>query len=113
MNDDFGITIVQSDYLMSINQARHCLTRRRGTVGGEDCFNGKELIVRWKGIDTYAETPSGERISLFPIPEGGILLSEGSKIVAAFPERTKTFPIGSLVDFSARSLGHEYPVVSS
>jgi hypothetical protein len=104
LNDDFNVTIGQSDYLMSINQARHCLTHRRGIVGTEDCFNGKELIVRWKGIDTYAETPSGERISLLPVPEGGVILSEGSKIMAAFPERTKIFPLGSLVTFSPREL---------
>jgi hypothetical protein len=104
LNNDFGVATGQSDYLMSINQARHCLTHRRGIVGNEDCFNGKELIVRWTGIDTYAETPSGERISLFPMPEGGVLLTEGSKIMAAFPERTKIFPIRSLVTFSPRDL---------
>lgn len=104
LNDDYGVATGQSDYLMSINQARHCLTHRRGIVGSEDCFNGKELIVRWKGIDTYAETPSGERISLFPMPEGGVLLTEGSKVMAAFLERTKIFPIRSLVTFSPRDL---------
>jgi len=104
LNDDFGVATGQSDYLMSINQARNCLTHRRGIVGIEDCLNGKELIVRWKGIDTYAETPSGERISLFPMPGGGVLLAEGGKIMAAFPERTKMFPLRSLITFSPRDL---------
>lgn len=104
LSKDFDVTTVQSDYLISINQARHCLTHRRGIVGSEDCFNGKELIVRWKGTDTYAETPSGERISLFPMPEEGVLLTEGSHIMAAFPERTRIFPIHSLVTFSPRDL---------
>jgi len=104
LNDDFGVATGQSDYLMSINQARHCLTHRRGIVGSEDCFNEKELIVRWNGIDTYAETPSGERISLFPIPAEGVILTEGSKVMVAFPERAKIFPILSLVTFSPRDL---------
>jgi len=104
LNDDFGIAITQSEYLLSINQARNCLTHRRGVVGSEDCPNGKELIIKWKGIDIYAETPSGERISLFPIPDGGVLLSEGGKIVASFPERIKIFPLGSLVTFLPREL---------
>ena len=104
LNDDFGVTIISSEYLLSINQARHCLTHRRGIVSGDDCLNEKELIVRWKGIDLYAETPSGERILLFPMPEGGVILPEGGKIVATFPDRTMTFLLGALVNFSPRDL---------
>lgn len=104
LDSDFGITIVDSGYLLTVNQARHCLTHRRGIVGNEDCLDNKELLVKWRGIDTYAETKSGEKISLFPMPEGGVLLPEGGRIMAAFSERTRIFPRGSLVDLSPRDL---------
>ncbi len=104
LNNDFGIVLVQHpDCFLSINQARNCLTHRRGVVGNEDCFQAKELAVRWKGIDIIAETPSGEKISLIPIP-AGVVLHEGTKIIQTFSERTKLFPIRSLVTFSPREL---------
>jgi len=104
LNNDFDIKIPQSNYLISINQARNCMTHRRGIVGSEDCIDSKELIVKWNGIDVYAETPSGEKISLLNIPKGGVELPEGSKGIEAFPERIRNFTLGTLVNFSPRDL---------
>lgn len=104
LNNDFNVSIKLSDYLVSINQARHCLTHRRGIVGIEDCLNRKELIVRWKGIDIYAETPSGEKISLLPLPEERPILIKGSEVKLEFQEHSKIFPLKSIVTFSPRDL---------
>lgn len=100
LSDNFGVGVKHPDYLFSINQARHCLTHRRAIVGNEDCFDSSELVVKWRGVDLYAETPSGERVSLHPMPEDGVVLPEGGKIMVAFPERMRTFRLYSIVTFS-------------
>jgi hypothetical protein len=105
LDSDFGTSKVQSpDFLLSINQARNCLTHRRGMVGIEDCLENQQLDVKWIGIDVFAETPSGERTALFPMPKEGVLLPKGGKVIGINQERVKTFPINSIVEFTPRDL---------
>jgi len=104
LQDHFGIGTKHQDSLISINQARHCLTHRRGVVGKEDCSDGKELIVKWLGFDIYAEIPTGETISLQPVPEGGVFLPDGGQIMLKGSERIMAFPLHNLVTFSPRDL---------
>jgi len=101
--DDFGLQIKQSDYLTTIQQARHCLTHRQGIVGREDCTEGNELAVRWRGIDIIAETPSGDKISLSPVSKE-IPIPKGSEIGVTFSDRKRLFPLKSLLAFSPREL---------
>lgn len=43
LDSDFGVKFVQNpDFLLSINQARNCLTHRRGIVGIEDCSGNQQ-----------------------------------------------------------------------
>jgi hypothetical protein len=100
----FGIKIDQAEYLISINQVRNCLTHRRGIVGIEDCINTEELIVKWKGIDIYIQNPSSEKIPLFPLREGGVLLEKDGKINMEIKERTKTVPLKSIITFTPKEL---------
>lgn len=104
LRDEFLVEVSDRSRLESINQARNCLTHRRGIVSIEDCVGGKELVVKWIGFDIYAETPSGEIVSLQPVPQEGIYLPDGGHIMLRFSEHTKSFPLRSLVTFTPREL---------
>jgi hypothetical protein len=105
VNTNFGAIVVhRPDHFLSINQARNCLTHRRGTVNIQDCQGEQHLTVKWIGIDVFAETASGDRTSLFPIPEEGVLLPKDGKIVFTNQERVKLFPLKSQLFFTPREL---------
>ena len=55
LNKRFNIRPEHPDYIISINQIRHCLTHRLGRVGPEDCKTDNKLTVRWLGLDFFAE----------------------------------------------------------
>jgi hypothetical protein len=104
LRNNFGVGTSHSGFLLSINQARNCVTHRRGIVGPEDCSSGSELVVKWEGIDIYAETPDGKVISLQPVPEGGVHLPEGGHVKVKISERSRVFAMKSVVSFSPREL---------
>jgi len=105
LQDHFGIRSIQRDSLISINQARNCLTHRRGIVGVKDCDDGeKELVVRWMGVDIYIETPTGEILLWQPFPVEEVSLPEGGDVKLKFPERIKIFPLHTRITFSPREL---------
>jgi hypothetical protein len=105
LKSHLGIEIERLDCLASINQARNCLTHRRGIVGPKDCGEktGK-LNVKWMGIETYAELHSGERVPLYPMPEAGVILEKDGRILFQITEHSKGFLLGSTVDLSPRDL---------
>ena len=74
LKNTYNVTLTQPDFMISINQARHCLTHRQGSVGARDCLDSERLVVSWRGCEIYAETPSGEIISLSPMPDVGVSL---------------------------------------
>ncbi len=98
------VIVKDPDYLLSINQARHCLTHRRGIVGHKDCLNGNELVIKWKALHVIVETPSGEQIFLDPMPEEGIFLPEGGQPKVSYAERSKTFKVNAQIDFTPGEL---------
>jgi hypothetical protein len=100
----FGIKPNNSEYIISINQARNCFAHRRGIVGIEDCKNGQCFEVKWRGFDIFIKTPSEEIIIEPPIPQEGILIEDGGIVGLKLPERTRIFNIGEKIIFSPRDL---------
>lgn len=104
LKEEFAVSMARPDYMVTISQARNCLTHRLGMVGIEDCKNDDKLVVKWMGLDIYAENPSGETIPLHPMPEGGVLLQAGGQVKAKCVERAHSFDRGQLILFSPAEL---------
>lgn len=103
--DMYSLKLDNSEMLISINRARHCLAHRRGIVGVEDCQKTNALDVRWLGIEFFAETPSGIRIPA-PTPLNNPYPFEEVGVVKwRWCERHSSFQIGSRVQLSPRDLG--------
>jgi hypothetical protein len=101
----FGVSSDKAKYFSSINQARNCITHRRGNVGPED-LRGETFRLIWWGFDIYAETPSGEKHSLKPpMPEEGLILKEGGKVMLQIKDRIIEYKIGDIVNLSPNDLG--------
>jgi hypothetical protein len=102
----FGITSEKAKYFSSINQARNCITHRQGKVGPEDLWGKETFRLIWWGFEIYAETPSGEKYSLNPpIPEEGLVLKEGGKIMLQIKDRIIEYKMGDIVNLSPSDLG--------
>lgn len=99
----FGIKPESPELLQGINQARHCLTHRRGIVGPEDCESG-ELAIKWPAMDIFIETPSGQTIPLNPPLKEGIYLQGGGTVKLKFVQRSVTFPLGSVIKLAPKEL---------
>jgi hypothetical protein len=102
----FNVAAGNTEALITIHQARNCLTHRHGIVGPEDCYGTQDMIIKWSGIDLYGETPSGEKIPipLEPLPDGGIVFPEGAQVKLGYSDRTKSFPLQTLVTFTPKEL---------
>lgn len=98
----FGVKPRYSDYVISINKARNCLTHRLGIVGFEDCNQGQALEVKWIGMDFQIELESGKILSANEAFD--VVLPEPGTAQLKFVERSKLFPIGTLVRFEMREL---------
>ncbi len=91
-------------YLESINQARNCLTHRRGIVETRDCQDGAELKICWLGMDMVVNTTSGDEFLLdLPLKEP-VNLEEGGTVGVRFVERTISFGIGQLIEIEPKAL---------
>lgn len=102
----FGVTSDKEKYFGSINQARNCITHRKGKVGTEDLRGEKTFRLIWWGFDIYAETPSGEKHSLMPpMPGEGIYLKEGGNIMLHVKDRIIEYKPGDVVALSPNDLG--------
>jgi hypothetical protein len=100
----FGIKPKHPDYIVSINQARNCLTHRLGQVGLEDCKGGKALEIKWVGMDLQIQLESGKIISLNKKESEHIVLREPGSLQMKFVERLKSFPFRSFVTFQMPEL---------
>jgi len=100
----FGIKSSYSDHLISIQQARNCLTHRQGRVERIDCNNGKALIIKWKGIDYIASTKSGET-KKFNVPlKEPLYFKEEGFIGIKFVERKSSFKLGTIIKIPPKDL---------
>jgi hypothetical protein len=101
----YGVESNSSQSLITVNQARNCLVHRRGIVERADCAKDDSLLVKWRGIDLFIETPSGERIQLIPsVTREEIYLEEGGRVKYRMTERIRSFTIGERVILSATDL---------
>lgn len=101
---NYAVGPKHADYLLSINQARNCLSHRCGIVGHEDVDKSGKLRVAWLAMDIYAKTPFGERHSLIDIPPGGLPLPDGGTVWIQLVEREKLFDSGTPLRLSTRDL---------
>ena len=101
LRERFGIQSDKEKYFSSINQARNCITHRRGKVGPEDLRGTPSFKLVWWAFDVYAETPSGKKINLMPpFPKGGIYLDEGATVKMKINEREKEYQLGNVISLS-------------
>lgn len=100
----FNVEANNPEYIVSIGQARNCLTHRQGIVGVDDVRTGNNLTVSWIGIDVFIETQTGQRHSLNDIPEEGLSFADGGDIKFKFSERHRVFPLRSKLALSTRDL---------
>ncbi len=101
----FEITSDKEKYFSSINQVRNCITHRKGQIGPEDLRGDKSFQLTWWGFDIYAETASGERHSLMPpLPEEGLLLKEGGKIMLQVKDRIIEYNLGDIATLTPNEL---------
>ncbi|WP_293575818.1 hypothetical protein [Phaeobacter sp.] len=104
LDQRFGVKSAFKEYLLLVNQARNCLTHRRGIVGPEDVKDQSQFTLKWRGLDIFAEEPDGNKIDLTEIPEGGVLLENGGQVKAQVVERSRSFEKGALLSLSPRDL---------
>lgn len=98
----FGIKSNHTQYLVSISQARNCLTHRLGRVGVEDCQEGEGLEVKWLGMEFQIELESGKVLTADEA--FGMVLPEPGTFQLKFVERCKRFPVGSFARFEMEEL---------
>jgi len=105
LNKRFAIKSKNAKYFSSMNQARNCITHRKGIVGPEDLKGEKCFKLIWWGFDIYAQTKNGERHSLLPpFPEGGIFLPEGGSIMIGIKDRIIEYKLGDSISLTPNEL---------
>ena len=108
LKDKFSIEIKEPLSLVSINKTRNCLVHRRGIVSRDDCNDGDNMTVTWRGIDLHIETESGETVSIHPITDSSfsqqIVVPAKGWIKGIYCKRKKAFPFKSGVSFSTGEL---------
>jgi len=102
----FGVSSEKREqYFESINQARNCISHRRGVVGLEDLRGKERFCLTWLGFDIYAETPTGERYSLSPpLPKEGVFLKDGGNMVLHVVDRVVEYKVGDIIRLSPSEL---------
>lgn len=106
LRNRFGITSEKEKYFSGINQARNCITHRKGKVGPEDLQGEKTFQLIWWGLDLYVETPSGENHSLMPpMQEKGVFLKEGGSVNIKIKDRIVEYNLGEILNLSPNDLG--------
>lgn len=98
----FGVEPNHPEYIVSINQARNCLTHRLGKVGVEDCKDGQDFQVKWLGMEFQIELESGKILS--GTEAIGVMLPESGTAQLKIVERCKSFPLGSFVHLEMHEL---------
>lgn len=101
LRERFGIQSDKEKYFASINQARNCITHRRGKVGPEDLRANPSFKLAWWAFDVYAETARGKKINLMPpIPKEGVYLDQGDTVKMKINEREKEYRLGIVISLS-------------
>lgn len=105
LEKEFGIFTEFNEELDSIKRARNCLTHRLGIVGQEDLKKDKnkqiietELIVKWHVMEWYGYNEDGSEF-IPQIDSLPVQFPTGSPMKIRFPERQKSFAIGTPISF--------------
>jgi len=97
----FNIVTKNEKYFATINQARNCITHRKGRIGTEDLKGSDSFRPTWRAFEVIAQTPDGKEISLRPpIPETGIYFKNGAMISLKVLERLKDYKLGEVIEFT-------------
>jgi len=104
LNNSYSVSPSNSDYLRTLNQARNCLTHRRGVVARVDCNKSDKLSIDWLGVHFLIVEPNGSTHVIDRQIEEGIYLRDGGKLKLKTVERSRRFAVGDLVKFSTKDL---------
>lgn len=104
LKDEFAIEAPFRELLSTVNQARNCLTHRRGIVGPEDCGKHQSLVVSWRGPRIWAQEPDGKEYDLNSAAFEGVYLPVGGRIKAQLITKSKEFGMGAVVDLTCTDL---------
>ena len=104
LRDLFDIGPKHPGYIESINQARNCLTHRRGIVGYRDCNGSEPLVIKWLGVDMIITTNKGEEILLDLTSKEDVYIEDGGIVGLRFVERAINYPLGHLVSIPPKAL---------
>lgn len=99
----FSVSTKQEQGLLSLNDARNCLTHRRGIVGPEDFNDGDALHLRWRALEIYFVPKDGEPVLNRDIPAGGLSMPGGA-IESSYVEQSCRFRKGDVLVFSPLQL---------
>jgi hypothetical protein len=101
----FGVQTEKEGYLVSINQARNCLTHRFGRVGEEDVDENGTLRLLWWALDLYLLSLNGQKKSVsLPIPAEPIITKEGDQFVVEVVDRTREYNLGDMIRLNPAEL---------
>ncbi|MBI2984170.1 MAG: hypothetical protein HYY50_00920 [Candidatus Kerfeldbacteria bacterium] len=111
LNRNFGIGTAFNDDIVSVNQARHCLTHRLGIVATRDLNTSSGLKVQWRTLQLYGHNEDGsefvpdmERFEPEGLKKEPVVFPRGSPAKMRNDPRSKVFPIGSRVVLEPRDL---------
>jgi hypothetical protein len=104
LKNNYNIEPKHPSYIAGINQARNCLTHRRGIVETRDCFGSTTLRINWLGMDMLANMPNEKEFVLeLPLKEP-VKFEEGGTISVRFVEREVHFKLGELIKMEPKAL---------
>jgi hypothetical protein len=96
----FNIFTDKEKYFPSINQARNCITHRRGRIGPEDLKDAESLSLIWWALEIIAQTTDGREYSLTPMPEEGFYFEHGGTIGVKILDHFREFKLGDVIEFT-------------
>lgn len=98
LQNQYNVKTTYSDCLVSINQARNCLTHRRGLVSKFDTKKEDSLTVLWMGTRLFSENEEGIIIEIeVPLPIGGIALKKGAALKVQYVKKARRIMIGEVI----------------
>lgn len=103
LSKDTGIEFDFSPQIISLHKTRNCLTHNRGVVRPRDCENST-LSTHWRALETFIKEPSGNETIVTHQTEYPIQFSDGGDICIRIVNRTKEFPVNTVVRFDGYEL---------
>lgn len=109
--ENYNIRTTFKDDVLSVNQARHCLTHRLGIVDERDVNSTDGLTVQWRTPQLYGHNEDGTEfipnMEMFEennISKSPVEFPEGSPVKMRNDLRSKVFSVGSRIILEPRDL---------